>query len=186
MTDEQIVNLYWQREESAISESAGKYGSYCHAIARNILFSREDSEECVNDTWLRCWNSIPPHRPSVLRSFLGKITRNLAINRWEKARAEKRGGGEITVVLEEISDLASSIGNPDELPERLSLTACLNRFLESEKEESRKIFVGRYWYLRSIKELAGEYALTESGVKMSLLRARGRLKKHLMEEGFFL
>ena len=168
MTDEQIVNLYWQREESAISESAGKYGSYCHAIARNILFSREDSEECVNDTWLRCWNSIPPHRPSVLRSFLGKITRNLALNRWEKARAGKRGGGEITVVLEEISDLASSIGNPDELPERLSLTACLNRFLESEKE------------------LAGEYALTESGVKMSLLRARGRLKKHLMEEGFFL
>lgn len=122
----------------------------------------------------------------MLRSFLGKITRNLALNRWEKARAGKRGGGEITVVLEEISDLASSIGNPDELPERLSLTACLNRFLESEKEESRKLFVGRYWYLRSIKELAGEYALTESGVKMSLLRARGRLKKHLMEEGFFL
>ena len=188
MTDQEIIDLYFARSESAITETAGKYGSYCRYIAMNILCNREDSEECVNDTWLKTWNAIPPKRPSVLRTFLGKITRNHALNIYEKQTAEKRGNGETTAVLDELSEcLADSKAlKPDDLPEKITLTDCINRFLENQKPESRKIFVRRYWYMSPINEIAEEYGFSESKVKMTLSRMRAALLNELESEGISL
>ena len=152
MNDQDILDLYFARSESAISATNEKYGKYCHTVAMNILYSHEDSEECVNDTWLRAWGAIPPKRPAMLRTFLGKITRNLALNRWEHA-------------------------------EQLTLIECINRFLEHQKPENRKLFVRRYWYLSEIKEIAGDYGFTESKVKMTLSRMRAQLMAELEKEG---
>ncbi len=184
MTDQEIVDLYFARSESAIDESAKKYGSYCNYIAMNILYNKEDSEECVNDTWLHTWNAIPPARPSILRTFLGKITRNLALNIYEKQTAQKRGNGETSAVLDELSEcIADTKGDrPDDIPERLALTECINLFLEQQNAESRKIFVRRYWYMASINEIAAEYGFTESKVKMTLSRMRAALLKELEKE----
>ncbi len=182
MQDEQIIDLYWKRSEEAIRETSVKYGRYCSTIAWNILYSQEDSEECVNDTWLNAWNAMPPQRPGFLKAFLGKITRNLALNRYEMRHAEKRGGGETPLVLDELAECVGdgSAGSPEDA---LVLTACLNRFLSGMKPEDRKIFVQRYWYVRSVKEIAADLQLGESKVKMTLLRQREKLKKALEEEG---
>lgn len=184
MTDQEIIDLYFARSESAIDESAKKYGSYCNYIAMNILYNREDSEECVNDTWLNTWNSIPPARPSVLRTFLGKITRNLALNLYEKQTAQKRGGGETSAVLDELSECIADtkLDRPDDIPGRMTLTECINRFLEKQSAESRKIFVRRYWYMAAINEIAAEYGFTESKVKMTLSRMRAALLNELKTE----
>ncbi len=183
MTDEKILELFWNREESAITETAARYGKYCHVIAKNILFNDEDSEECVNDTWLNAWNAIPPHRPSVLRAFLGKLCRNLALNRYDYQRADKRGGGEMPLVLEELGDIVGQESEMEQMPDRIALTNCINGFLEKEEEMSRKVFVRRYWYMSSVKEIAEEYDFSESKVKMMLLRARKRLMIELEKEG---
>ena len=186
MDDQQIIRLFWARAEDAIAETAKRYGRYCHAIAYNILRSQEDSEECVNDAWLRAWESIPPHRPERLDAFLGKITRNLALNRWEKAAAGKRGGGQVEVALEELQDCLPTAENIEQTVDSMALTAALNRFLASLPSETRRIFMQRYWYLRSIKAIAAELGANESKVKMTLLRARGKLKQILEEEGINL
>ena len=168
LQDEQIIDLYWARSERAIEESGVKYGAYCRTIAWNVLYSREDSEECVNDTWMNAWNAMPPQRPSILRAFLGRITRNLALNRYERDHAEKRGKGETAAEIRE---------------EGMLLREVLDRFLEGMKPEERKLFVGRYWYLRPVKELAEAYGFSESKVKMTLLRSREKLKQALLQEG---
>ena len=197
MQDEQIVDLYWKRSEEAIRETDKKYGKYCGTIAWNILYSAEDAEECVNDTWMNAWNAMPPHRPGFLKAFLGKITRNLALNLYEKKHAEKRGGGETALALDELAEcvggvpggngtagVSGSVWDSEGSPEEgMVLTACLNRFLQSMKAEDRKIFVQRYWYMYSVKEIAGNLGLGESKVKMTLLRQREKLKKVLEEEG---
>ncbi len=188
MTDQEIIELYFARSENAIKESADKYGNYCSYIAMNILSNREDSEECVNDTWLNTWNTIPPKRPSVLRTFVGKITRNLALNLYEKQSAKKRGGGETAAVIEElyecIADKSSDL--PDDLADKMTLTDCINRFLENQKADARKMFVRRYWYLSSINEIAEDFGFTESKVKMSLSRMRQALMSELEKEGITL
>ena len=182
LQDEQIIDLYWARSERAIEESGVKYGAYCRTIAWNVLYSREDSEECVNDTWMNAWNAMPPQRPSILRAFLGRITRNLALNRYERDHAEKRGKGETAAVLDELSECV-----PDRAAEireeGMLLREVLDRFLEGMKPEERKLFVGRYWYLRPVKELADTYGFSESKVKMTLLRSREKLKQALLQEG---
>ena len=185
MTDQEILDLYFSRSESAITETAAKYGSYCTYIAMNILYNREDSEECVNDTWLNTWNAIPPRRPSVLRTFLGKITRNLALNIYEKQTAAKRGNGETTAVLEELSECLADTksSRPEDIPEKITLTDCINRFLENQKPDQRKIFVRRYWYMSPVNEIAEEYGFTESKVKMALSRMRAALLTELESEG---
>ena len=124
MNDQDILDLYFARSESAISATNEKYGKYCHTVAMNILYSHEDSEECVNDTWLRAWGAIPPKRPAMLRTFLGKITRNLALNRWEHTHAEKRGRGEPAAALDELTECVADTraGQPDQLLEQLTLT----------------------------------------------------------------
>lgn len=151
MEDKKIVDLYWLRSESAISETKTKYGKYCYTIAHNILYNIEDSEECVNDTYLRAWNSIPPHRPSMLKAFLGKITRNLALSRYKSLSAEKRNSGQVPVVLEELQDCIPGTDNTEQIIDDLALVEILNRFLGTLSPEQRKIFMRRYWYLCPIK-----------------------------------
>ena len=179
MDDKQILDLYWERSEAAISETSKKYGKYCRYIAFNILHNDEDSEECVNDTYLRAWNSIPPNRPSVLKTFLGKITRNLSLDRYELLNAKKRNGGQMPLVFDEIQECIPSLDSTENIVEEIALTDILNRFLSSLSLEQRKIFMRRYWYLSPIKEIATEYGMSESKIKMSLFRSRNELKKLL-------
>ena len=186
MEDSEIIRLYWQRSEQAIEESEQKYGVYCRAIARNILQSPEDAEETISDTWLRAWNVIPPQKPDRLSAFFGRITRNLAFDRWRKQTAEKRGGGALEEVLEELAECVSGSGSAEEAVENRELGAALNGFLASLPRVKRRLFLGRYWYARSVKDLAKQSGMTEGAVSVTLHRLRGRLKSYLEERGFEL
>ena len=183
MDDSRIINLFWERSESAIAETEKKYGRYCGTIAINILGNREDTEECVSDTWMRAWNAIPPARPVVLKAFLGKITRNLALNILEKNRAGKRGGGEGTAVLDELEECVADAGAASLSAEGYVLKDTLEAFLKGLPEEKRVIFVRRYWYMDPVKKIAEDLSVTESKVKMTLLRTRKELAEVLKKEG---
>ena len=186
MDDKQIVELYWARCENAIAETADKYGRYCRYIAYNILRNAEDSEECVNDTYMKAWGIIPPQRPNALSAFLGRITRNLSIDRYRRYTAEKRGAGQIALALEELEGSLSAADSVEQTVDGMALTELLNLFLESLSPESRKLFMRRYWYFSSIKEIAADCRMSESKVKMSLLRSRNELKCYLDKEGVSL
>lgn len=186
MDDSKIIDLYWNRQENAIAQSQIKYGSYCQSIAHRILNNRSDSEECVNDALLRAWNSIPPHRPAALRTFLGKITRNLALDRLDRLAAAKRGNSPVTLALEELSDCIPGKDSVEDAVDGIVLTEYLNRFLSDLPRDARVIFLQRYWYLRSVREIARDLEVTESKVKMSLKRTRDLLKAKLQEEGIYL
>lgn len=186
MNDTQIIDLYWTRSERAIEESDGKYGHYCHTIAYNILSNDEDSEECVSDTWLRAWNAMPPQRPSRLKAFFGKITRNLSLDCFDRRHAEKRGAGQTEAALEELQDCLPARGGEEQVIERMVLTETLNRFLKELKPEARNIFLRRYWYMSSVGEIARDFHISESKVKMTLHRTRGKLKDILEKEGALL
>ena len=183
MEDNQIVELYWARSESAITETADKYGRYCYSIAFNILHGREDSEECVNDTYLSAWNSMPDQRPNKLRAFLGRITRNLSLKRWETYDAAKRGAGQVPLVLDELQECIPARESTEQAIDAMALAELINGFLSTTSEEKRKIFMRRYWYLSPVKEIAKDFTLSESKVKMSLLRTRNELKQYLEKEG---
>ena len=184
MEDERIIELYWARSEQAIAESERKYGAHCRAIARNILNRAQDEEECVNDTWLRAWNAMPPQRPAVLRAFFGRLTRNLALDRWRRDRAAKRGGGAPEVALEELREcLSAPEGRPEEEAEAARLGELISRFLRSLPKEDRQLFVRRYWYLDSTGALAGRFGRGEGWVKTRLYRLRRKLRDYLEEEG---
>lgn len=186
MEDHQIIELYWSRLEQAITETAKKYGRYCYSIAYGILHSNQDSEECVNDTYLRAWDSIPPTKPERFQVFLGKITRNLSLDKCRYNQAEKRGSGQLPLVLEELHDCIPAGNDVEQLVEIMALAELLNRFLESLSPDHRRIFMRRYWYFSEIKEIAGDLGMSESKVKMSLLRSRKRLKQLLEQEGVTL
>ncbi len=179
--DERIVDLYFERSETAITETEHKYGRYCHYIAYNILSSDLDAEECVNDTYLRAWESIPPQRPKLLKSFLGKITRNLALDRYDRDHAEKRGGG-MELALEEIGECVPE-GDGREMSDEISLKETLDRFLASLPKQTRIIFMRRYWYLCPISNIARDLGLSVSNVKVILMRTRKKLREHLEKEG---
>lgn len=183
MNDEQIIDLYWSRKEEAIMETSRKYGKYCSTIAYQILHNKEDSEECVNDAYMKVWEAIPPQRPKVLSAFLGKITRNLALNRYKYYTTEKRGFGQITLALEELQECISAKCDTGKVIEDELLVDILNSFLAALTPKNRKIFMRRYWYMSSIKEIAADYKLSESDVKMTLYRTREELKKVLKKEG---
>lgn len=183
MEDNQIIDLYWARSESAITETANKYGPYCHTVAYNILNNNEDSEECVNDTYQKAWDSMPPQRPQILRAFLGKITRNLSLNRYEKRMAVKRGAGQLPAALDELEWCVPARSDVEQIIDDLALTQLLNVFLSDLPAEPRKIFMRRYWYLDSIQEIAAAFSISESKVKTTLFRTRNKLKLHLEEEG---
>ena len=183
MDDEQIIELYWARSEQAIHESETKYGAFCRSIARNILAQEQDAEECVNDTWLNAWNAMPPQRPSILSAFLGRLTRNLSLDRWRHNRAAKRGGPQMEVALEELRDCLSAPGRPEERLEARETAALISRFLREQPALNRVLFLRRYWYLDSISALAERFSLSESAVKSNLHRTRLRLKEVLLKEG---
>ena len=186
MEDKQIVDLFWARSENAISETANKYGKYCHYIAYNILHNNEDSEECVNDTYMNAWRSMPSHRPNRLSTFLGKITRNLSLNKWEKLSAEKRGAGQTSLILDELSECIPAEQDAVNTVENMLIRDVLDRFLDELPAETRKIFVRRYFYMSPVKEIADEYGLSESKVTVTLFRTRGKLKSVLEKEGITL
>ena len=186
MEDKQIVNLYWERSETAISETAKKYGRYCHYIAYQILYSDEDAEEIVNDTYLKTWNTVPPNRPDPLKAYVGLLSNQLALDRYDAYHADKRGGGQLPLVLEELAECIPDLSDATEMGESIALRDALNRFLRSLPEKSRTIFVRRYWYVSSIAEIAQEYGMKESSVTVLLYRTRKKLKEFLHEEGFDL
>ncbi len=186
MDDRQIIELYNERSETAISETADKYGKYCYYIAYHILYNEQDSEECVNDTYLRTWESIPPQYPNKLSAFLGKITRNLALNRYRYYKSEKRGYGQTALVLDELQECVPASGSTEQAVEEKLLVEVLNRFLHELPIEKRMMFLRRYWYMSSIKEIAEDYEISEGNVKMTLLRIRNKLKQTLEKEGIVL
>ena len=183
MDDTQIVELYWTREESAIEETATKYGSYCHSIAENILHNEDDAKECVNDTWLDAWNSMPPHRPSVLSTFLGKLTRRISIDKWRRSTAKKRGDGQLPLVLSELEDCVSDGKSIEEEAERKLLAEVITSFIKSLPETEQKVFLCRYWYMDSVSSIAARFRFSESKVKSMLYRTREKLRVRLEKEG---
>lgn len=186
MDDKQIVELYWNRFEKAIEETSRKYGHFCFSIANNILRNKEDSEECVNDSYLHLWDAIPPQKPNSLKAFLGKITRNLALHMWEKRKAKKRGSDVIAITLEELHECIPGVQNTEQVSEQIVIVEVLNQFLRALELEKRRIFMARYFYFYSIKEIALLYNMSESKVKMTLLRTREMLKRMLEKEGVVL
>lgn len=186
MHDKEIVALYWNRDESAITETSNRYGNYCFSIAYNILYNNEDAEECVNDTWMNAWNSIPPQRPNNLSTYLGKLTRNLSFNRYKLLRAKKRGMGQIDLALSELEGCIPNRTDIQQFEDAMVLSNTIETFLRRQPRIERNIFVGRYWYLYSIHDLAKHYQMTESKVTSLLFRMRGKLKKYLEKEDLFL
>lgn len=183
MEDKKIIQLFWNRDESAIPAAAEKYGAYCSHIAANILKDRQDCEECVSDTWLQAWNSIPPQLPQILSVYLGKITRNLAFDRYRYLHREKRGGSQTALVLEELGDCVSGIETVETEVESKELTETINAFLAALPEKKRNIFLRRYWYNDSVKEIALRFGMRENSVSMVLLRLKSQLKEYLRERG---
>ena len=183
MEDQGIISLFFDRSEQAIVETDKKYGRYCYAIAYNILASREDSEESVSDTYMAAWNTIPPRKPNLLNAFLGKITRHISIDRWRRRSAQKRGGKEMILALEELVECVAADGLEAEISQR-ELTRVLNSFLSGLPETERNVFLCRYWYMDSIEAIAKATGFSQSKVASMLHRTRGKLRKVLTEEGF--
>ncbi len=186
MEDSEIVALYWARDQRAITESDGKYGAYCASIARNILGSPEDAEECVSDTWFRAWNAMPPQKPGLLSAFFGRITRNLAFDRYRRQVAAKRGGTETALVLEELRDCVSGKEDPEQRLDEKELMADLNAFLRSLPAEKRRLFLRRYFYAESLPEIAKRFGMKSSQAAVSLHRLRKQLRDYLLERGYDL
>lgn len=185
MEDKNIVDLYWQRSENAISETANKYGGYCNKIAYNILENSEDTEECVNDTYMGAWNSMPDKRPANLAPFLGKICRNNALNRIEHGKRKKRGGGETELVLEELSECLASQQNVEREVELKELSSAVNRFLALLSHTERQLFLSRCWFMYPISEIADKFGFSVSKTSSMLRRIRIKLRNFLEEEGLY-
>lgn len=183
MEDQKIVDLYWQRSDQAIAESDRKYGPYCGTIARNICGNFQDAEECVSDTWMSAWNQIPPKRPNILSAFFGTITRNFAINRVRSQMREKRGGGQTDLALGELEACIPAPDNVEQEVEKKELMAAVRAFVAGLKENDRNLFLARYYYLAPVKDIAERLGCSESKVKTTLYRLRGKLQKYLKEEG---
>lgn len=186
MTEEQIITLFNRRDEAAVRESERQFGAYCYAVAKRILSCHEDCEECVNETWLRAWKTIPPQRPKSLKLFLASITRNLAYDRYRKLGTQRRGGGEIEAVLEELDQCVAAPETAEDAVLAGDLEAEINRFLGTLPERDRDVFLRRYFFTEPVREIARRYGLREENVSMILSRARKKLKQHLYKEGYFL
>ena len=185
MEDHQIVELYFKRDDEAIRETDSKYGAYCFSVAENILHNTEDSEECVNDTWLKAWNAMPPQRPTMLRMFLAKITRNLSFNRFQARNAEKRGGGELPLVLEELAECIAYESDTENEVIAKELEQCIRLFVRELPEREGNVFVRRYFFTEPVSVIAKRYSMTDNNVMVMLSRTRKKLKAHLKKEGYF-
>lgn len=182
MNDHGIIQLYIDRSENAIAETGAKYGAYCYSIAHSILANSEDAEECVNDTYLAAWNSIPPHRPLRLATFLGRLTRNISINCLKSSTAAKRGGGEWALALDELEDLSDGRQDPEAALSYRETVASFNRFLATLPKTDRDIFLRRYWLVEPIADIAASFGFTQSKVTSMLHRTREKLRKHFERE----
>lgn len=184
MEDKQIVDLYFERSESAITETEKKYGRYCHYIAYRILGNDEDAKEIVNDTFLKTWNTVPPNRPDPLKPYVGMISRQLSLDRYEEYHTQKRGG-QIVIVLDELNECIPD-RNTEDIGDSIALRDALNRFVGSLPKKTQRVFVRRYWYASPISEIAEDYSLKESSITVLLLRTRNKLKTFLEKEGFYI
>ena len=182
MEDREIVELYFQRSEDAIAETDKKYRSYCYSISKGILDNDEDVKETVNDTYLKAWNTIPPNNPPRLSTYLGMICRQLSLNRYKEKSRKKRGGGVVELALDELAYCIPS-HREGEIVDRMHLASLLNAFLEELPKKTRMIFIRRYWYMDTVGQIASAFHMSESGVKLTLYRARQRLKNYLKKEG---
>lgn len=186
MDDARIIDLYWARSENAIAETSSKYGKYCYAIAYNILSDAQDADESVNDTYLNAWNAMPPHRPAILSAFLGKITRRISIDRWRSRTAEKRGGGEVVLALDELSACVPSSASVEDMIEAAELEKVIDAFVMSLPIMERRVFICRYWYLDPVNEICQQFGFSQGKVKMMLHRTRAKLQSCLEKEGVIL
>ena len=186
MNDREIIALYLQRSEEAIQASIDSYGSYCRTIAARILDDPADVEEAVADTWLRAWESIPPQNPRHLRLYLGKLTRNLALSRWRKNTAQRRGGGQVTLALEELGECVSTRDTPEALLDTKALAASISAFLRRLPARQKQIFLRRYFYLEETASIAASLGTKEVNIRMTLSRLRKKLKDYLLQEGYDL
>ena len=184
MTDDKIIQLFFQRKETAIEETSKKYGSYCFKIANNILNNREDSEECLSDTWLKSWDSIPPARPVHFNLFLAKIVRNLAISKYRSNHTHKRGKGEIALVLDELEECITGQYDVETLYMAEELQNTINRFVRGLSERDGNVFIRRYFYADSIKDISNRYHISENNVRVMLSRTRSKLRIVLEKEGY--
>ena len=183
MKDAQIVELYWNRDEAAIAATAESYGNYCYSIAYHILQCHEDAQECVSDTYWKAWLSIPPQRPNRLATYLGKITRNLSLDRLKLLNAQKRGSGQTELALCELESCIPATADTEQIVDGIVLTNAINQFLSQQPRAERNIFIGRYWHLYSIAELAQAYGMREGKIASLLFRMRKKLKHFLEKEG---
>jgi RNA polymerase sigma-70 factor (ECF subfamily) len=184
MLDRDIVALYWKRSQEAIAETQKKYGNYCLSIARNILPFLEDAQECVNDTYLAAWDAMPPHKPKILSTFLGKLTRRISIDRWRSLSAQKRGGDTVTLALEELGECIASDSDPHKKVEDKELAETISRFLLDQPKLERKAFVRRYYDLATLEAICKELNLTPGKLRAMLARTRVKLRDYLVEEGY--
>ena len=184
--DQDIIQRFWDRDESALRETTRKFGRYCSSIAQKILNNHEDSEECVNETLMRAWESIPPKKPQSLCAFLGRITKNIALDRIRFAKSEKRGGGELPLVYEELDEIIADAKNIEDTMERKEMMSAVSHFLRKSKDNDRRVFVLRYWYCRSIDEIAREMSMKEDNVYTILSRMRVKLRDYLKKEGYYV
>lgn len=184
MEDREIIQLFWERDELAVREAFRKFGSYCGSIARGILKNREDSEDCVNETLMRAWESIPPQKPPSLCAYLGRITKNIALDRIKHSAREKRGGGELTSVFEELAEIIPSAVDVESTAESKEMMSAISRFLRRLPAMNRQAFVLRYWYCRGVPDIAAELGIKEDYTYVILGRVRSKLRDYLKKEGY--
>lgn len=186
MEDYEIIELFFRRSEEAVTAASRKYGAYCRSVAANILPNREDVEECLNDTWLAAWDSIPPNRPEKLSVYLARIARNTALNRRKEQSAQKRGGGVVDAVLEELHEMIPCGSTVDEALDEIVLRDAINAFLRAQPKLKRTIFIRRYWAMEPVNDIAGALGLRRGQTATILYRLRRELKDHLEKEGITL
>ena len=186
LEDKEIVQLYWNRDEKAIEATQTKYGNYCNSIAFNIINNQEDAEECVNEAYLKTWNSIPPNKPNSLRTYVGKLVRNVTFDLYRKKTAIKRGSGQIDIVLNELGECVCEQSNPETELEKKQLENDINIFLDTLSKEKKAIFLRRYWYSESVSDIAKRYGMSENSVSVKLNRIRNKFKNYLLERGHVL
>ncbi len=184
MEDQQIIEMYLQRNENAVVHTERKYTKYCRTIANHILHIPEDADEAINETWLAAWNSIPPHIPECLQTFLGKLTRNISLKRVRSDKAIKRGADEVRVIYDEVAEWLRSDQNVEQQVSEQALAEEIEHFLENISDTERNLFVRRYWYMQSISEIAENHGFSESKVKSMLFRTRKKLYAKLKKENY--
>lgn len=186
MEDCKIIELYWQRQETAIEETRVKYGSYLNAISMNIVKNLEDAEECVNDTYLNTWNSIPPNRPNVLKAYLGAIVRNLSLDCYKKRFTNRRAANQFTVLLSELEECLPAASSVEKTLEDKEIAAQISAFLRTLSTDKQLIFIRRYYYCEDIKEISARFGFSRSKIKSALFDTRNKLRTHLEKEGIYL